>query len=176
MDTWDIHGRERRRERVEEILKESDVGSENVKLILRYVDFRTTQSSISPLRQEKIISSLRTFAGFLGKPYTEATRKDMESVLSDVYNMNPKSLLTQERAKKRGQITRIVYEREKNGGPKLKDSTKNAYAKCLKMFFVWLKEDKHPKETDWIEPPTYRPIKLRTEDKSLGGRGEDEPR
>jgi len=66
------------------------------------------------------------FAGFLWKPFTEATRKDVERVLSDVYNMNPKSLLTQERAKKRGQITRIVYEREKNGGP-IYDSMRDLY-------------------------------------------------
>ena len=165
MQTWDIHGRERRRQRIEEILKESDIAPENEKLILRYVDYRTTQSSISELRQEKLISNLRTFAGFLGKPFTEATREDIERILSDVYNMNPRGLLIQERAKARGEITRIVYERARNGEPRLKESTRNAFAKSLKMFYVWLKEEKHPKETDWIKPPSYRPAKLRTEDK-----------
>jgi integrase len=165
MQTWDIHGRKKRRDRIEELLKESDIEPENVKLILRYVDYRTTQSNITELRQEKLISSLRTFAGFLGKPFTEATKADIERILSDVYNMNPKGLLRQERAKQRGDISRIVYEREKDGGPKLKDSTKNSYAKCLKMFYVWLKGNKHPKVTDWIQPPSYKSAKLRTEDK-----------
>ncbi len=145
----DIHGRVRRRQRIEEILKESDICEENQKLILEYVEYRTVESSISRLRQEKIISSLRTFAGFLGKDFRNATKNDIAGIVKDVYNMNPSYLRMQEDLKKKGKIDKITYRSDPNNRKRLSDSTKNAYVKILKKFFVWLKNEKHPEETDW---------------------------
>lgn len=161
----DIHGRDRRRQRIEELLNESGILKENRQLIMRYVDFRTVQSDISLLRQEKIISNLMTFAGFLDKPFKEADKGDIERIVNNVYSMSPSYILRQQRAKGRGEIDNIEYVPEKNNKKKLAASTRNCYCKILKMFFVWFKGERHPKETEWLEPPRYKPKKLTTEDK-----------
>jgi integrase len=127
----DIHKREKRRTRIEQILKGSEIVEEDKKLILEYVNYRTIESGICLLRQEKIISVLLIYGRFLGKSYRDATKEDIIHITQEVYAM-PSNRRT---------------------GGKLADSTKNGYVKVLKKFFIWLKQEEHPKETDWLKPP-----------------------
>lgn len=139
----DIHKRARRRQRAEEILKESDICEENKNLILEYIEYRTVESSLSLLRQEKIISNLLIIARFLGKDFRTVNKKDIERTVREVYNMPS----------------------NKRPGEKITNSTKNTYCKILKKFFVWLKKNDHPEETDWLKPPRCEIKKLRKQER-----------
>jgi len=140
---FDIHGREKRQKRIYEMLSESDILDENKRLIRDYVKYRTVESGLSPLRQEKIISNLMVFAGFLGKSFKEADKADIQRIIEAVYTMPS----------------------NKRKGENLADSTKSAYCKILKSFFCWLKSSEHPEETAWLKPPNYEPKKLSKSDK-----------
>jgi integrase/recombinase XerD len=131
MEKVDIHGRTRRRQRIEEQLNEAtDILPENKTLILEYVDDCTVGDDISPMRAEKLISNLWIYGRFLGKNFREADRADISRISKQVYALP------------------------------LADSTKNGYCKILKKFYTWLRQDKHPKETDWLNPPKVKIEKL----------------
>ena len=140
---FDIHGRERRKQRIYEILSDSDILDENKKLILGYVKYRMVESGLSPLRQEKVISNLMVFAGFLKKSFDKANRDDIQHIIAAVYDVPS----------------------NKRKGEKLANSTKAAYCKILKTFYCWLRKSEHPEETDWLKPPKYEPKKLTRSDK-----------
>ncbi len=85
---------------------------------------------IKPGRIQKYIYSLRRIAVWLNKDFDNCSIDDLKIVVSEI---------------------------EKTS---FKDWTKHDYKVCLKKFYRWLRNDKNPKEIEWIKTPNSKNRKL----------------
>ncbi len=85
---------------------------------------------IKPGRIQKYIYTLRRIASWLRKDFDNSTTEDIKNIVAEV---------------------------EKTS---FKDWTKHDYKVCLKKFYRWLRNDKNPKEIEWIKTPNFKNKKL----------------
>jgi len=137
---FDIHDRKKRLRKQKELVLRADICKEDKDLILEFVNHKARVDEISLLRQAKLLFLLRNLAKHLGKPFAEATQKDIEDLIYKISTMDVK----------RG-------ERIK----KISESTVYDYKEALKMLFRWLKKEESSEETSWIKlkQPKTKPVR-----------------
>lgn len=104
--------------------------SERNKELIIKFHFECLSQGIKPGRIQKYIYTLKKIAGWLKKDFEVSTIEDLKTVVAEI----EKSPFT--------------------------DWTKYDYKVCLKKFYKWLKNDKNPKETEWIKIRNVKNKKL----------------
>lgn len=130
----DIHKRGVRLKSAKNMLSKSGICQHNKDLIRKYVDDRILEDNIAILTQEKNINLLRNIAEILGKPFDEATTKDIKRVMGEIYKRD------------------------------VSEATKYDYGQRLRRFFKWLRKTDSPEETAWIKRKKPKPKRLLPED------------
>jgi integrase/recombinase XerD len=104
--------------------------SERNKELIIKFHFECLSQGIKPGRIQKYVYNLRAIATWLKKDFDDSTIEDIKNIVAEIE------------------------------GSTYKDWTKHDYKVCLKKFYRWLKNEKDPKEIEWIKISNIKNKKL----------------
>lgn len=143
----DIYRRQRRISMFLQRLERVKMHPTNKRLIKEFLTWKKDSDAPSPLRQIKLGGKLVVFAGFLGKPFDEATTDDIEAVVRTVNST----------AISRGGDIQAVNNKNKHE-PSVE--TKRSNIIILKTFYKWLRRNDNPEEFKRVPMPKEKKKEL----------------